>query len=447
MNSSHTLRSTSATQPGILQEPNIVETRLKNAFALSTIAWTTSWYWSATKLIRFATERTAIPVDSALFPAPLNSGVAALIIYLLPLLSLFFIFRLTPKKALFTAILQIGCAAFFLFHIAYFSSARWIVLFWISSWHLLLASHLREPRPENLPEIIFFAKLIIVLIFFPAGVGKMTNGYWGGEIFYIKYFESPKYPLHQLILHYLPDGYNWTVAIVLSRAAVIAEVSCIIGLILPFRRFVIYPCLLVGGILIGVGLESTIIGLSIPFIGVVIATWTLSNLNSHHKTLSKATKSRLFITLTAVSYAIITTAILMPFSTSLQHVWIKQHHASQPQFAAWALTHIVPKMYTMENTVLGVRLADNSQPQMLPKSLLTCFGSPSDRIQHYSAVRIFRARCRERLVAHDTAIIVELRSSYRKTCLESHILLEPTFAAGESHVAVKPLKHRDCSTH
>lgn len=432
-----------------IQEPlscSDLKTFAISVFTLSTTFWTVGWFLSANRFINIGLQRTASPIDSLLFPGILASKDAAIGAYLLPALTLPFLFRLTPKRAIYISSIQLCCALIISFHIAYFSSARPHVLFWLASWNLLFASHLAHPKHESLREVVFYAKLVVIIIFFPAGIGKITEGYWNGDIFYLKFFDDPKLPTYKIITSILNSTQSKLLAIYSSRLAVITETACIIGLVLPFRYFLPYSCILLIGILIGSGVHPTVIAIVIAFGGTLTASYLL-NLRLRKSTSKAALQpSPLFIILTGLAAAIVVTSAIMTISPSLQRVWMKQHQVSQQNRLVWAATHLISKMFTMENNITSVRAATNEYPTSnLSKRILNCFGRHDELLEHYHAYRLFRPRCRERLLVLNTAVIVELRSSYRRTCLESRILLEPTFASGEGRILVKLLEHRDCS--
>lgn len=414
------------------------------ALRIVVLFWVVGWFWTARKLVYDLLTRSATAVEFALFPGPLAWGDAALVVYLLPLVALFLLLRLTRGRAYFIGLLLAFCAVFFAFHVDQFDDARWTAFFWVSLWPLLLASKLDSPAAAQVNELRWAAKLLLVLPFFAAGIGKMTDGYWSGEILHSIYFAAPGSMLFKLLYLWTSPELNRQLALYFSRATVLVELASVGMLFLPYRWFVRVGPLLLFGIIVGTGFHSTVLSLSAPFWGMLVATLLFDDAPS--KSPSAGRPSRGFIALIALTAVTFAIAIAMPLSAPLQRLWMKQHHASQENIALWAALHLIPKMYTMENQVAAVSATtDDERAAQKARALEQCLQDYQLWTQHYVGNRLLLRRCRHHLTTAGAPLVVTLRSVYRSTCLKSHMHLEVLQEADAERLTITTAGHEHCA--
>lgn len=213
--------------------------RVQNAFLIALGFWLLGWFW---KILFLALDvfMTGVVVElhHPLFPSWMLRGDVALAIYFAPLiLALPLVRGLTRPRAIAIAIILSISSLGLLGHINAYNDATFTTCFWSSLWLLWLAIN-GHRHDENLQkEATWLAKGTLAMIFLGGALGKLTGGYWSGEVFYTLYFEGKDYFLYDWIRESASPAARQQLATILSRAAIIGELLLAAALFLPFRWY------------------------------------------------------------------------------------------------------------------------------------------------------------------------------------------------------------------
>lgn len=123
---------------------------------------------------------------------------------------------------------------------------------WASLWCLWWFGRLEDEPAGLLERGAFLAQLILSVILFGGGVGKLTPGYWSGEVLYEIYFSGRDYWLFNLLRGSFEEPELQAIAGWYSRFVILTELSCGALWLLPRRT----ASWLAVAVLLGIALAS-----------------------------------------------------------------------------------------------------------------------------------------------------------------------------------------------
>lgn len=123
----------------------------------------------------------------------------------------------------------------FCWHQGSYNDVTFLTCFWTSLWTVWLTFSMDQPIEKLLPKAQTFAVLILSMIFLGGAVGKLTPGYWSGEVFYQIYFVDRDFWFFNLLRRQFDDASLRSFATGYSRMVVIVELSCAFLWLLPTR--------------------------------------------------------------------------------------------------------------------------------------------------------------------------------------------------------------------
>jgi hypothetical protein len=123
---------------------------------------------------------------------------------------------------------------------------------WASLWCHWWFGRLADEPAGLLERGAFLAHLILSVILFGGGVGKLTPGYWSGEVLYEIYFSGRDYWLFNLLRGNFEEPELRTMAAWYSRFVILTELSCGALWLLP-RRTATWLAI---AVLLGIALAS-----------------------------------------------------------------------------------------------------------------------------------------------------------------------------------------------
>lgn len=138
--------------------------------------------------ILFAVYR-AVPLQDDFFPALMRSVEFLAVLYFVPLVLIASVLFVSHRGwILFQAIMT--CLAMFglCIHQQSYNDVTFVTCWWTSAWCVWYALRMREPAPQLYFKAGRLAVLILSLIFLGGAMGKLTPGYWSGEVLYQIYF-------------------------------------------------------------------------------------------------------------------------------------------------------------------------------------------------------------------------------------------------------------------
>lgn len=107
-----------------------------------------------------------------------------------------------------------------------YNDMTFITCWWSAVWCLwMLVQTGRRPEGQ-LRRGVFMAHLLLSVILLGGAVGKMSPGYWSGEVFYGIYFGSRDFWVYNLLRGQFDESTLRTVSCTYSRMVIVTELAC-----------------------------------------------------------------------------------------------------------------------------------------------------------------------------------------------------------------------------
>ena len=195
------------------------------------------WKWSF--FVEADAVYLAIPLRDSFFPPWLQSVTTLRVAYLGAVAAVA-INLIAPRHAirqLCSAAALIGTSVLCL-HQGSYNDATFTTAWWTTLWSLWLAGRLSKDDPTVLlRRAASLSRLIVSLMLLGGAVGKWTPEYWSGEVLFDIYFRDRDFWTFNFLRAWLDDASLREVATWYSRAVVVIETICGLGLwLLPPRR-------------------------------------------------------------------------------------------------------------------------------------------------------------------------------------------------------------------
>jgi hypothetical protein len=130
----------------------------------------------------------------------------------------------------------LGCLFVLCIHQQTYNDVTFVTCFWTVTWSIWFVWETeRRPEQEVLEMASTFSQLVLSLIFLGGVVGKMTPGYWNGEVLHDIYFESRNYWCFNWIREHVPAKTIPELARWYSRLIILMEWTCSLLWIMPRR--------------------------------------------------------------------------------------------------------------------------------------------------------------------------------------------------------------------
>lgn len=246
----------------------------KKIFLLALILFLLGW---GLKLSTYLEQISSSPgIYFELFPAFFRSPGVALSFYALPFLGLPLLILKRERLALslYSGLLVLASGIATL-HLYFFNDATFTTAFWSALFFFWFALNSDRRGEQAAWEARTLSRGMVGMVFFGGAVGKMTGGYWDGTVLFDIYFQQKEnFPYSWFRENLEPERIE-TLALLLSRGALIGEFLVVFGaILLPFRLFVSFVVL----VALGMVAISTPYLLSVmaPLLGalVLVLLWT-----------------------------------------------------------------------------------------------------------------------------------------------------------------------------
>jgi len=195
-----------------------------------------SMLWKFRAIPLFYSIYVGVPLHDSFFPELLRSPTVLAVLFILPIVAGAAVMFISDRKfilmqALITVMTMFGLSI----HQATYNDVTFMTCFWTAMWCGWFALRMNDPAE------ILFAKggrlvlLIFSMIFLGGAVGKLTPGYWSGEVFYHIYFTERDYWVFNLLrANFEPESLR-AIAMVYSRMVIGTELACAFLWLLPTR--------------------------------------------------------------------------------------------------------------------------------------------------------------------------------------------------------------------
>ncbi len=119
---------------------------------------------------------------------------------------------------------------------------------WCSLWCLWFTSRLGEEFDTLYPRAAWLSHLILSLIFLGAAIGKMTLGYWSGDVLHEIYFTGRDFWTYNLLRESLSEEALRDAATWHSKMVVVSEFICAFLWVMPRKIASFVAIVVLGGI-------------------------------------------------------------------------------------------------------------------------------------------------------------------------------------------------------
>ncbi len=218
----------------------MTDARLFRIFRLVTLAWLIGWYF---KFSFFATYFRhiihAFPVSHELFPAMFTNNMISAWFYFLPVAVLPLLFVPRRAAALITSSVLLVCAVVTGLHINTYNDMTFVSSFWVALWLMWLSIHMNDLKHVQAhgPMLI---KCLIGMIFLGGTVGKLTDEYWNGEVFYNTVVKQTPGFFGLFLREHFAIGQQQTIVAFISKLIIGVEALLVLSPLYPYRFFAVF---------------------------------------------------------------------------------------------------------------------------------------------------------------------------------------------------------------
>ena len=186
--------------------------------------------------VLFDRVNEATPLIDSFFPILLRTQWVARVAYLLACGGcLIAIFSQQQKHLIAATLLMLVNLMVLTIHQAAFNDVTFMCCSWAAIWCVWFATRLHEPFASLFPRAVFLTHVILSLIFLGAAVGKVTEGYWSGQVLYEIYFEKRDFWFYNIFRAALPADQLREAATWHSRMVIFGEFVCCFLWLMPAR--------------------------------------------------------------------------------------------------------------------------------------------------------------------------------------------------------------------
>ncbi len=221
-------------RPLVPLDPNVREaltvTRVVVFAIIVSLIWKLSYFIQAARIYRL------VPFEDAFFPYLLQSTFVSSAAYMIALASL--MLMLVARSPIW--LVAASCLAVFglgilCIHQQAYNDVTFLTCWWSTLWCLWMYTRIGEAVDSLLPRAAFLTHLILSVIFLGGAVGKMTPGYWSGEVLYEIYFSGRDYWVFNLLRDQFDEAALRNISCWYSRLVTSTELLCAFLWLMPRR--------------------------------------------------------------------------------------------------------------------------------------------------------------------------------------------------------------------
>jgi hypothetical protein len=205
--------------------------------------------WKLSYFIWFDRVHRQFPIVDPFFPAFFRSIFVARCAYLLSVASaaaLLVTRNLTTVRCF--CVVNLASLCILSIHQFVYNDVTFMCCAWASVWCAWLSTRLWEPFDRPFPRAVLLSLVILSLIFLGAAIGKLTPGYWSGEVLHEIYFKNRDFWTYNLLRNTLSPEQLREAATWHSRIVVCSEFLCGFLWLMPARAASILAVIMLCGI-------------------------------------------------------------------------------------------------------------------------------------------------------------------------------------------------------
>ncbi|MFT5299489.1 MAG: hypothetical protein ACI87E_001575 [Mariniblastus sp.] len=171
-------------------------------------------------------------LSDSFFPSWFRNAYALAGLMIVPAVAALLSLLTSKKRTLqILASTMAACMLGLCLHQGSYNDATFVTCFWVSLWCVWYTTRIDSPRA--LAHGQTFAIAIISMIFLGGVVGKLTPGYWSGQMLYEIYFVDRDFWLFNILRSNFETETLREIATYYSRIVIITEASCALLWLLP----------------------------------------------------------------------------------------------------------------------------------------------------------------------------------------------------------------------
>lgn len=195
--------------------------KLVHVGVLVSLLWKVKFYWYSLGV------NAEFPLVDPFFPTFFSSQISLVTAYIVAVAGSVLAVTVRSKAVLLVSGCASLCALSILcLHQNSFNDVTFLTCAWTSLWCLWLSSRLGEPFATLYPRAVWLSHMILSLIFLGGAVGKLTPGYWSGEVLHGIYFEGRNFWTYNLMRESMSEETLRNAATWHSRMVVVSEFIC-----------------------------------------------------------------------------------------------------------------------------------------------------------------------------------------------------------------------------
>ena len=186
-----------------------------------------SMFWKARYYPEIVSAYSGFHLQDEFFPGFFSSPYVLAALFLVSAAAgTFSLFTRNRIAMRVQAIVMMICLFGLCIHQGAYNDVTFLTCFWVSAWCVWFTMRINDPVEKLMRNAKTFAVLIISLIFLGGAAGKLTPGYWSGQVLYEIYFINRDFWLFNLLRAQLETETLREVATYYSRFVIVAETAC-----------------------------------------------------------------------------------------------------------------------------------------------------------------------------------------------------------------------------
>ena len=244
---------------------------VRKLFLVASGLWFLGWFWKIDYFVEILAVGWFASPEGMIFPEWMSDYRVAVGFYMLPLVGILVaLIRWSRERALFASgamtLGALGCLG----HYQFFNDATFTTAFWAGLWLFWLAWNSEREDPGLVREAKWLVRGTVAMIFLGGAMGKFTQTYWSGEVFYQIYFVQKDYFIYNYLEANFTENQIRTMAKYFSRGAILGEALVVVGaLIWKYHWFAWF---VIATMLTMVAISTPwLFSVMAPIVGIVVA--------------------------------------------------------------------------------------------------------------------------------------------------------------------------------
>ncbi len=179
----------------------------------------------------------AHPLKDGFFPTLLSNTYLSMGCYFLAMMSCIFIVSTRHTKVALGLAIALAVSLYVLcIHQQTYNDVTFLTCFWTAVWSIWFVSRIdKDPDEALLEKGVFLSHVVLSLIFLGGAVGKMTPGYWSGQVLFEIYFAERDFWFFNTLREIFSDETLHVISRWYSRFVIGTELACSLLWLLPPR--------------------------------------------------------------------------------------------------------------------------------------------------------------------------------------------------------------------